>query len=75
MRAAQELAEGADLMICVGSSLAVHPAAGLPQLTLERGGRLAIVTKSATPYDGAAILKLGGEVDEELGAVVEALPA
>jgi NAD-dependent deacetylase len=75
MRAAQELAERADLMICVGSSLAVHPAAGLPQLTLERGGRLAIVTKSATPYDGAAILKLGGEVDEELGAVVEALPA
>ena len=41
--------KSADLMLCVGSSLAVHPVAGLPQLTLERGGRLAIVTKGATP--------------------------
>jgi len=70
---ATQLAEEADLMICAGSSLAVHPVAGLPQLTLDRGGRLAIVTKGETPYDGAAELKLGGEVDEELAALVEAL--
>ena len=56
----------AELMICVGSSLAVYPVAGLPQLTLERGGRLAIVTKGPTPYDGDAELKLEGEVDAEL---------
>jgi NAD-dependent deacetylase len=43
---ATELAEEADLMLCVGSSLAVHPVAGLPQLTLSRGGALAIVTKA-----------------------------
>ena len=30
MARAQELAEGAELMLCVGSSLAVHPVAGLP---------------------------------------------
>ena len=53
-------------MLCVGSSLAVYPVAGLPRLTLERGGRLAIVTKGPTPYDGEAELKLDGEVDEEL---------
>ena len=70
---ATELAEAADLMLCVGSSLAVHPVAGLPQLTLERGGRLAIVTKGRTPYDAEAEVRLGGEVDEELGALVEAL--
>jgi NAD-dependent deacetylase len=70
---ATELAEGADLMLCVGSSLAVHPVAGLPQLTLERGGALAIVTKGGTPYDRDAELKLAGEVDEELAAVVAAL--
>ncbi|HVD41890.1 MAG TPA: NAD-dependent deacylase [Solirubrobacterales bacterium] len=70
---ATELAEAADLMLCVGSSLAVHPVAGLPQLTLEHGGRLAIVTKGETPYDGAAELKLEGEVDEELAALVAAL--
>jgi NAD-dependent deacetylase len=70
---ATELAEAADLMLCVGSSLAVHPVAGLPQLTLDRGGRLAIVTKGETPYDAAAELKLGGEVDAELDALLAAL--
>jgi NAD-dependent protein deacetylase/lipoamidase len=70
---ATELAEGADLMLCVGSSLAVHPVAGLPQLTLERGGRLAIVTKGETPYDAEAELKLDAEVDAELEALLAAL--
>ncbi len=73
MARAQELAEAAELMICVGSSLAVYPVAGLPQLTLGRGGELAIVTKGETPYDGDAALKLEGEVDEELAALLEAL--
>jgi NAD-dependent deacetylase len=70
---ATELAEDADLMLCVGSSLAVHPVAGLPQLTLANEGRLAIVTKGETPYDRDAELKLEGEVDEELAALVAAL--
>ncbi len=70
---ARDLAERAELMICAGSSLAVHPVAALPQLTLERGGRLAIVTKGATPYDGDAELKLDGDVVDELGAVLSAL--
>jgi NAD-dependent protein deacetylase/lipoamidase len=73
MTSAQELAERADLMLCVGSSLVVHPVAGLPALTLRGGGSLAIVTKGPTPYDADAELRLGGEVDEELGAVLAAL--
>jgi NAD-dependent deacetylase len=73
MTRARDLAERAELMICVGSSLAVYPVAGLPRLTLERGGRLAIVTMGETPYDGDAELKLGGEVVEELGALLSAL--
>jgi NAD-dependent protein deacetylase/lipoamidase len=73
MARATELAEEADLMLCIGSSLAVHPVAGLPQLTLSRGGALAIVTKGKTPYDRDAELKLEGEVDEELTALVAAL--
>jgi NAD-dependent protein deacetylase/lipoamidase len=73
MARATELAEGAELMLCVGSSLAVHPVAGLPALTLEGGGALAIVTKGETPYDSEAELKLDGEVDEELAALVAAL--
>jgi len=73
MTRAQELAGGADLLLCIGSSLAVYPVAGLPGLTLERGGRLAIVTKGPTPYDGEAELKLEGEVDAELSALAAAL--
>jgi NAD-dependent deacetylase len=67
------LAEAAELMICVGSSLVVHPVAGLPGLTLEHGGQIAIVTKGETPYDGMASVKLDGEVDAELEAVLAAL--
>ena len=73
MHRAVELAENADLMLCVGSSLVVHPVAGLPQLTLDAGGRLAIVTKGETPYDADAELKLEGEVDAELTALLAAL--
>jgi NAD-dependent deacetylase len=73
MAMAQHLAGQAELMLCVGSSLAVQPVASLPALTLERGGSVAIVTKGPTPYDGEAVLKLEGEVDEELEALVAAL--
>jgi NAD-dependent deacetylase len=73
MARAQQLAERADLMLCIGSSLAVYPVAGLPGLTLERGGGLAIVTKGPTPYDAEAAVKLEGEVDAELEALLAAL--
>jgi NAD-dependent deacetylase len=70
---AGELAEGADLMIVVGSSLEVYPVAGLPELTLAGGGRLAIVTRSATPFDRVADVKLEGDVVDELDGVLAAL--
>ena len=73
MAEAQVLAEGADLMLCVGSSLEVFPVATLPGVTLEAGGRVAIVTQGPTAYDSEAELKLSGDVAEELSAVVSAL--
>ena len=71
---AQELASRADLMLCVGSSLEVYPVAGLPQLTLANGGTVALVTKSDTPYDREAAVRLRGDVVEELDALLAALP-
>ncbi len=38
MAEAQQLCAGADLLLCVGSSLEVYPVAGLPELTLRSGG-------------------------------------
>ena len=70
---AEELAAKADLMLAIGSSLEVYPVAGLPQLTLARGGRLALVTQGPTPYDGGAVLKLDGDVVGELEDVLQAL--
>jgi NAD-dependent deacetylase len=70
---AQQLAETAGLMLAVGSSLEVHPVAGLPAETLARGGRLAIVTMGETPYDDVADVKLSGDVVAELEAVLAAL--
>jgi NAD-dependent deacetylase len=70
---ARELAEGADLMLCIGSSLEVYPVAGLPELTLERGGEIAIVTQSRTPYDREAAVKLDGDLAEVLPRVVSGL--
>jgi NAD-dependent deacetylase len=73
MDRAYALAARADLLLCVGSSLEVWPVAELPQVTLDRGGAVAIVTIGPTPYDDEAAVKLSGDVVEELEAVVAAL--
>jgi NAD-dependent deacetylase len=70
---ARALAASAELMLCIGSSLEVFPAAGLPELTLANGGRLVILTKGPTPYDGEATIRLDGDIAEELPAVLAAL--
>ncbi len=73
MAEAHALAQEADLMVCVGSSLEVFPVASLPGVTLASGGRVAIVTQGPTAYDDEAELKLDGDVAEELQAVLAAL--
>jgi NAD-dependent deacetylase len=70
---ASELAARADVLVCVGSSLEVFPVAELPRITLAAGGALALVTIGPTPYDADAVVKLGGDVVEELEAVLAAL--
>jgi NAD-dependent deacetylase len=72
---AGDLAARADLLIAIGSSLEVHPVAGLPELTLATGGRLAIVTQGATPFDRVADVRLSGDVVDELDGVLAALGA
>jgi NAD-dependent deacetylase len=70
---ASELCAGADLLLCIGSSLEVHPVAGLPLLCLRTGGRIAIITAGATPLDELAELRLGGDVERELSDLARAL--
>jgi NAD-dependent deacetylase len=70
---ASTLAAGADVLLAIGTSLEVHPVAGLPELTLASGGALAVITRSATPYDRYAAVRLDGDVVDELEGVLAAL--
>jgi NAD-dependent protein deacetylase/lipoamidase len=73
MTEAESLAAGADLMLCVGSSLEVYPVAGLPSVTLGRGGRIAVITRGPTAFDGDAAVRMDGDVVADLDAVLAAL--
>lgn len=75
IREAYSLAATADLLLCIGSSLTVHPVAGLPDLTRANGGDVAILTRGETPCDGMARLRLDGDVVIELEGVLDHLPA
>lgn len=70
---AHSLAASADVLLCVGSSLEVYPVAGLPAVTLEHGGKVALVTQGPTPYDHDADVKLDGDVVAELTGLLAAL--
>jgi NAD-dependent deacetylase len=70
---ASALAAGADLLLCIGSSLEVHPVAQLPALTRAGGGAVAILTRGPTPWDDRAAVRLDGDVVAELEALAAAL--
>lgn len=59
-RRAFEEAASSDLMLVVGSSLQVYPAASVPAETCRAGGRLLIVNDEPTPQDASAVLVLRG---------------
>ncbi|HXV57887.1 MAG TPA: NAD-dependent deacylase [Gaiellaceae bacterium] len=70
---ATALAAEAGLLLVVGSSLEVYPAAGLPQATLDAGGKVAVVNRTATWADRRAALVLRGSAGDVLSEVVAAL--
>ena len=51
---AQSLAIRSDVFLVLGTSLTVFPAAGLPRLTLQAGGKVFIVNAQATSLDDYA---------------------
>jgi NAD-dependent deacetylase len=67
---ATALAQGAKLLLVVGTSLEVWPVAGLPEKTLTHGGKLAIVNRDPTPYDARADLVIHGSAGDVLCGVV-----
>ena len=62
-----------DLMLVVGSSLTVYPAAGFPLLARRNGARLVILNRDQTPQDDVADLAIGAEIGPTMRAVIDAL--
>jgi NAD-dependent deacetylase len=64
----------ADLVVALGSTLSVYPAASFPLAAAERGVPYVIVNRGATEHDGhpGVTLRIEGEVGEIFHAAVEA---
>jgi NAD-dependent protein deacetylase/lipoamidase len=73
---AQAAAVQADLVVALGSTLSVYPAAGIPLLAAARGVPYAIINRGPTEHDRRpeVTLRLEGDVNEHFPpAVIEAL--
>lgn len=70
--ASQEAAQRCDLVLAVGTTLNVYPAALVPRLAQRAGARLVIVNGGPTDADGAADAVLRGSISEILPALVGA---
>ena len=57
--ATTEAATDCDVFLAVGTSLTVHPAAGLTDLAAQSGARVVVVNAEPTPYDRLADPKPG----------------
>jgi len=67
VRRAQDLAQACELLVSIGSSLVVWPAAGLLLLAKRSGAKLVIINREATDFDEIADLV----VRDDIGTVLE----
>ena len=66
MLQAETTARACDLMLAIGSSLVVYPAAALPAIAKAEGAGLVILNREPTELDGLADLVLNAEIGETL---------
>jgi len=59
-----------DMILTLGSSLVVEPAASMPRIAKEHGAALVIITKSETPLDHLADIKIEASIGETLSQAV-----
>jgi len=64
----------ADLVVALGSTLSVYPAASFPLIAAERGVPYIVINRGATDHDGerSVTLRLEGEVNELFPPAVDA---
>ena len=74
MARAEAASLACDLMLVMGSSLGVYPAAGFPLLAKRNGAKLAILNRETKPtQDPYADLVMHAEIGPTMRAVIEAL--
>jgi NAD-dependent deacetylase len=59
-----------DLLLAVGSTLTVHPAAGLVPLAARSGAAVVVVNAQPTPYDRLAAAVVRDPISEALPALI-----
>ena len=69
MITAQRVSIKSDLFICLGTSLAVFPAADLPLLAKETGANLVIVNNEPTQMDHLSDLVINRDISEVLSEI------
>lgn len=67
---AQVAAVSADVLLAVGTSLTVHPVAGMVPIALERGTPVVIVNAEPTEFDDRASVVVRGSASEVLPLLV-----
>ncbi|MEV6489335.1 NAD-dependent deacylase [Actinoplanes sp. NPDC051633] len=72
LEAAVEAAANADVLLSVGTSGLVYPAAEVPQVTARMGGKVIQVNPAPTPLDPIATVSLRGTAAEVLPALIDA---
>ncbi|HXF87838.1 MAG TPA: Sir2 family NAD-dependent protein deacetylase [Xanthobacteraceae bacterium] len=70
MRRANALAESCDLLLAIGSSLVVWPAAGIPVLAKRSGARLVIINREETDHDRIADLVVRHDIGTVLAPFI-----
>jgi len=64
-------AQNCDLMIVIGSTLVIYPAAYIPTYATDAGAKLAIVNLTPTPFDQHAEVVIRGKAGEIMSTVME----
>ena len=73
LRRATEVARSSDLLLVVGSSLVVNPAARLPRLASQSGAATAILNREPTQLDETFDVVIHAEAGPTLSRLIEAL--
>ena len=75
LAAALRVSQVCDVMVVVGSSLVVNPAARLPVIARERGASLIVINRTPTPVDRLADIHIPADAGPTLRAIVQRLDA